>query len=270
MDTIELDENDKHPYLSVRFEDFDADVVFSESWKKLAKSSNARRQSMFGPNHAGGTHYKSLSCPAALSPKFEAWKESSVELSGHRMKSSKAINMLHMETNPILQILNKRERGETITKKEATLLWKKREELRTEHPYSLPALVEAVSKHAKKHFRDLYMLLRGWDTPSVSDALELMGCDDSFVRAYAVQEFDFLASDNTLTNYMLQLTQALKAEPFHDSALARFLLRRAIANPARVGHCLYWALAADCHIKGCAHRFELLKNTYLRHCGKYR
>ena len=31
---------------------------------------------------------------------------------------------------------------------------------------------------------------------------------------------------------MLQLTQALKAEPFHDSALARFLLRRAIANPA--------------------------------------
>ena len=32
------------------------------------------------------------------------------------------------------------------------------------------------------------MLLRGWDTPSISDALELMGCDDSFVRAYAVQE----------------------------------------------------------------------------------
>ena len=57
---------------------------------------------------------------------------------------------------------------------------------------------------------------------------------------------------------------ALKAEPFHDSALARFLLRRSIANPARVGHCFYWALAADCHIKGCAHRFELLKNTYLR------
>ena len=147
---------------------------------------------------------------------------------------------------------------------------------------------------------------------------------DSFIRAYAVQEFDYLASDNTLTNYMLQLTQgeccvvldcfecstikifeedrqsymyiyyfffmdtlfffffsfshfliffnhnttksfaALKAEPFHDSALARFLLRRSIANPARVGHCFYWALAADCHIKGCAHRFELLKNTYLR------
>ena len=48
------------------------------------------------------------------------------------------------------------------------------------------------------------------------------------------------------------------------------MLRRAIANPARVGHCLYWSLAADAHIKGSAHRFELVKNTFLRHCGSYR
>ena len=34
MDCIELDVNDTHPYLSVLFEDFDADVVFSESWKR--------------------------------------------------------------------------------------------------------------------------------------------------------------------------------------------------------------------------------------------
>jgi hypothetical protein len=32
----------------------------------------------------------------------------------------------------------------------------------------------------------------------------------------------------------------------------------------------YWSLAADAHIKGSAHRFELLKNTFLRHCGSYR
>ena len=108
-----------------------------------------------------------------------------------------------------------------MTHHDSKLLWHHRLDLRSKFPYALPALVDAVSKHLKGAFRELYMLLRGWDTPSVSDALELMGCDDSFVRAYAVQEFDFLASDNTLTNYMLQLTQALKAEPFHDSTLVR-------------------------------------------------
>lgn len=179
------------------------------------------------------------------------------------------VNLLDSEKS-IESVLAKREAGEPFTMKDAKFLWHKRLILRQKYPSALPALVDAVSKHLKGAFRELYMLLRGWNTSSISDALELMGCDDSFIRAYAVQEFDFLASENTVTNYMLQLTQALKAEPFHDSTLARFLLRRAIANPARVGHCLYWSLAADAHIKGSAHRFELLKNTFLRHCGSYR
>ena len=38
MDRIELDVNDTHPYLTVMFEDFEADIVFSESWKLLAQS----------------------------------------------------------------------------------------------------------------------------------------------------------------------------------------------------------------------------------------
>ena len=60
MDTIELEEDDKHPWLSVAFEDYDADVVFSESWADLSKSSNARRQSMFESGRSASTHYKSL------------------------------------------------------------------------------------------------------------------------------------------------------------------------------------------------------------------
>ena len=153
---------------------------------------------------------------------------------------------------------------------EAQRMWQNREKLCQQLPGTLPALVNAVSMHMKEKFRELYELLRGWNTTSVADALELLGCDDNFVRAYAVQEFDYLANDKILCMYMLQLTQALKAEPYHDSALARFLLRRAIANPARVGHCLYWSLQADLHIPGSAHRFGLMVNIFLRHCGGYR
>ena len=65
--------------------------------------------------------------------------------------------------------------------------------------------------HMKEKF-ELYVI-RGWNTTSVADALELLGCDDNFVSAYAVQEFDYLANDKILCMYMLQLTQALKAEP---------------------------------------------------------
>ena len=37
--------------------------------------------------------------------------------------------------------------------------------------------------------------------------------------------------DETLSQYILQLTQTLKHEPFHDSGLARFLLRRSLRCP---------------------------------------
>ena len=45
-----------------------------------------------------------------------------------------------------------------------------------------------------------------------------------------------------------QLTQVLKFEPFNDSALARYLIRRAVRNPAGVGHMFYWYLQAEMHL----------------------
>jgi phosphatidylinositol-4,5-bisphosphate 3-kinase len=53
--------------------------------------------------------------------------------------------------------------------------------------------------------------------------------------------------DDVLQLYLLQLTQVLKYEPFHDSALARFLLRRAILSPHLIGHAIFWLLKAEMH-----------------------
>jgi len=49
------------------------------------------------------------------------------------------------------------------------------------------------------------------------------------------------SSDEELSQYLLQLVQVLKYEPFLDCALSRFLLERALAN-RRIGQMLFWHL----------------------------
>ena len=87
------------------------------------------------------------------------------------------------------------------------------------------------------------------------------------MRAYAVSCLEPL-SDEDLVMYMLQLVQVLKFEAFHDSALARFLLRRALVNPSIVGHAFFWYLTAEIHDKDIRDRNMLLLELFLRHCGR--
>ena len=77
-------------------------------------------------------------------------------------------------------------------------------------------------------------------------------------------------TDDELLRYMLQLTQLLKFESFDDSALARFLLRRALANPKVVGHRFFWYLKADLHLVDVNKRFAALLHIFMRACGPYR
>jgi hypothetical protein len=49
----------------------------------------------------------------------------------------------------------------------------------------------------------------------------------------------------------------LKYEAFTDSALARFLLRRALAAPRSVGHAFFWFLRAEMDKKDVADRCVL-------------
>jgi len=47
--------------------------------------------------------------------------------------------------------------------------------------------------------------------------------------------------DDALLTILLQLTQVLKYELYHDSPLCRFLLQRALLSK-QVGHTLFWYL----------------------------
>ena len=77
-------------------------------------------------------------------------------------------------------------------------------------------------------------------------AIQLLDQDypDPVVRGFAVGRLEGL-SDKELSHYLLQLVQALKWEPFHDSALSRFLLRRAVNNASLIGHPLIWMLKGE-------------------------
>lgn len=50
-----------------------------------------------------------------------------------------------------------------------------------------------------------------------------------------------MLQDDELRLYLLQLTQCLKFECYHDSPLCRFLIERALKSPMEIGHHLYWS-----------------------------
>lgn len=52
-------------------------------------------------------------------------------------------------------------------------------------------------------------------------------------------------SDDELLQYLLQLVQVLRYEPYYDCALSRFLLERAQTS-RKIGHFLFWHLRQVC------------------------
>ena len=97
------------------------------------------------------------------------------------------------------------------------------------------------------------------------EALSLLTAElaDPRIRSFAIQCLEEIGDDE-LRRYLLQLVQTLKFEHFHDSAVARFLLRRAIKNPTVIGHSLFWLLKAEMHQPLVRERFGLMLNLYLR------
>ena len=101
--------------------------------------------------------------------------------------------------------------------------------------------------------------------------MELLGegFSDPVVRAYAVLHLSRM-KDEDLQSYMLQLVQCLKFEQHDDSVLLRFMLRRALRNPLRVGASMFWLLRSELHNRETLGRFGLLLELYVRNCGPHR
>ncbi|KAG8580530.1 hypothetical protein GDO81_007321 [Engystomops pustulosus] len=159
-----------------------------------------------------------------------------------------------MERDPLCQ----------LCENEKDLIWTLRYDCRENFPCSLPKLLLSVKWNKLEDVAQLQALLQIWSKLPPRDALELLDFNypDQYVREYAVNCLRSM-SDEELSQYLLQLVQVLKYEPFLDCALSRFLLERALAN-RRIGQFLFWHLRAEIHIPSVSVQFGLLLEAYCR------
>jgi len=123
----------------------------------------------------------------------------------------------------------------------------------------LPAFVMGVLWNDSERVQELYDLLDLWEPPTAVQALQLLDRRfmDPKIRAYAAHCLEDLPDDE-LALYMLQLCQQLKFENYVDSALSRFLLRRALTNQKLIGHIYFWLLQSEISNKDVSKRFIIL------------
>ena len=86
---------------------------------------------------------------------------------------------------------------------------------------------------------------------------------DETIRRYAVSSLQQV-SYHEIIGYLLQLVQCLKYEVYHDSYLARFLIRLAVKYPLTIGHQFFWNLKSDMYNVNFQQRFGLYLNIFLK------
>ncbi|XP_067658199.1 phosphatidylinositol 4,5-bisphosphate 3-kinase catalytic subunit alpha isoform-like [Haliotis asinina] len=156
-----------------------------------------------------------------------------------------------------------------LLEQDKELLWKRRE-LCLKMPESLPKLLHAVKWNDRESVAQLYVLLRKWPSVVPEVALELLDCSysDLRVRQFAVECLDRGLHDDKLSQYLLQLVQALKYEPYLDNHLTTFLLKRALLSQ-RIGNFFFWHLKSEMHQTSSRLRFGLILEAYCRGCGSF-
>ncbi|XP_061758731.1 phosphatidylinositol 4,5-bisphosphate 3-kinase catalytic subunit gamma isoform [Nerophis ophidion] len=136
---------------------------------------------------------------------------------------------------------------------------------------NLPKFLRNVDWMDSRVVEDVHWLLINWDPAEldVTVALELLSMDfaDEAVRRLAVQRLESLSNDDVL-KYLLQLVQTLKVEAYHDSVLARYLIKRALRSK-RIGHFFFWYVRGE--VTACPYfrqRMAVVLEAYLLGCGQ--
>ena len=96
--------------------------------------------------------------------------------------------------------------------------------------------------------KEAHKLLEIWGELNKEQGLELLigKYVDTKVREKAVSVLEKFTNQE-LAQYLGQLVQALRYEPYHDSSLARFLMKRAIKSKWKIGHYFLWNLKSGLH-----------------------
>ncbi|KAF4078056.1 hypothetical protein AMELA_G00195000 [Ameiurus melas] len=147
---------------------------------------------------------------------------------------------------------------------EKELLWKLRGEVRAKYPESLSKLLLITKWNKHEEVAQIVALLRKWPDLPALHALELLDYSfpDPHVRSFTIRCLRKLCDDE-LFQYLLQLVQVLKYEPYLDCDLTTFLLERALSNK-RIGHFLFWHLRSELHVPSVSLKFGLILEAYCR------
>ena len=134
------------------------------------------------------------------------------------------------------------------------------------YPQYLPSFLLCVDWSQLPCAAEAIKLMYLWEFPAPEVGLELLDWrfSNQTVRQYAVQLLDGL-SDGDLALYLVQLINAVKYEPRHDSPLCRLLVRRALQSKTIVGHRFFWLLRSELHTS--RERLGVLLEAYLRGSG---
>ncbi|GAM19998.1 hypothetical protein SAMD00019534_031730 [Acytostelium subglobosum LB1] len=170
-----------------------------------------------------------------------------------------------------MELLIKRHPMNEMSTLDRQFIWMYRVYLKGVYPNSLPRILQCVHWSNPHEVKQVHELLADWPQIPPTDAIELLDIKfaDELVREYAVTCLLPL-SDQELVRYLLPLVQSLKHEPYHDSSLGRFLIQRALANRAMIGHRFFWLLEAELHDPRHSDRCALILETFLKGCGDQR
>ncbi|XP_022528881.1 phosphatidylinositol 4,5-bisphosphate 3-kinase catalytic subunit beta isoform [Astyanax mexicanus] len=202
-------------------------------------------------------------CPVVFPP-FDKILEKAAEIAGasDSMSMGRGGKKFHIELKEIME----RDPLSQLCENEKDLIWTLRYDCRENFPQSLPKLLLSVKWSKHEDMAQLQALLQIWPKLSPRDALELLDFNypDQYVREYAVGCLKYM-SDEELSQYLLQLVQVLRYEPYYDCALTRFLLERAQTN-RKIGHFLFWHLRSEMHMPAVTVQFALILEAYCRGC----
>ena len=170
----------------------------------------------------------------------------------------------------IIQKISNKDALHDLTTEDKFILWKYRNYC-SNYPELLSKFLLSIPNwNAPPYIMEAHRYLIQWKKLSPAQAIGLLDIrySDPVVREYAVRIIDEL-DDSVLQEFMLQLVQVLKYEPYHDSPLARLLLRRALRAPLVLGHHLFWMLRSEMESSSVLERFGTILYLYVTHCGPH-
>ncbi|KYQ90057.1 phosphatidylinositol-4 [Tieghemostelium lacteum] len=138
-------------------------------------------------------------------------------------------------------------------------------------PKSLAKFLMSVNWVETEQMNEAYKQITEWSPLKPVQALELLDAKfpDEFIRTFAINTIDSF-TDSEFSDFLLQLTQVLKYEPYHNNRLTKILIQRALSNTSRIGHFFFWFLKSEMHTPEIEERYGLLLEGYLRSCGSHR